>query len=117
MVLLLYVHGCVRDADGKGEVTRRQSMVTERGNACRRGITRLNVREGKDDPKSRQCAMGSPSLGGASTFFFFVLLPLGRPLGLFPGWGGGAASGSLVAVASSVTLVGPVGVAPPLIAE
>ena len=50
-------------------------------------------------------------------FFFLVLLPLGRPLGLFPGWGGGAASGSLVAIASSATLVGPAGVVPPLIAE
>ena len=67
--------------------------------------------------KSRQRGMGSPSLGGASVFFFFVLLPLGRPLGLFPGWGGGAVSGSLLAVASSVALVGPAGVAPPLIAE
>ena len=59
----------------------------------------------------------SPSLGGASVFFFFVLLPLGRPRGLFPGCGGGGASGSAAVVAPpSVTAVGPVGVVP-LIAE
>jgi len=32
-----------------------------------------------------QCMIDGPSLGGASIFFFLVLLPLGRPRGLFPG--------------------------------
>ena len=65
--------------------------------------------------------IGGPSLGGTSIFFFFVLLPLGRPRGRFPGWGGGGASGSPVAVevVASVRLVGPVEMVPvpPLIAE
>ena len=46
--------------------------------------------------------MDSPSFGGGSTFFFLVLLPLGRPRGLFPGWGGGGASGSGAVVGPSV---------------
>ena len=65
--------------------------------------------------------IGGASLGGTSIFFFFVLLPLGRPLGRFPGWGGGGASGSLAAVEDvpSGTLIGPIEVVPgpPLIAE
>jgi len=101
-------------------------MATKLGNTCKHGTTRLNVSpEGgggiRRPSKASHCMIGAPSLGGASTFFFFVLLPLGRPRGRFPGWGGGAASGSPVAVevVASVRLVGPVEVVPmlPLIAE
>jgi len=38
---------------------------------------------GRED--DHQCIIDSTSLGGTSVFFFFVLLPLGRPRGLFPG--------------------------------
>ena len=69
-------------------------MVTRVRNTCEHSTRGSNVREGspeagnngkEDGTQASQCMIDAPSLGGASVFFFFVLLPLGRPRGLFPG--------------------------------
>ena len=93
MVLLSYIHGCVLDADGKGEVTRRQSMVTELGDACRRGMTGLNTREGKEDGRKKLSMRDGfcPLLEWNAWSLLLRLASFGAtpwPLSGLGGWGG-----------------------------
>ena len=90
--------------------------VVQRGLNIRGGFfperrVTVEAKSGRDeDQKPSHRMIDSPSLGGGSVFFFFVLLPLGRPRGLFPGGGGGGASGSRAVPAPSAAVMGPVGV-------
>jgi len=92
MVSLLYIRGSVLDADGKGGVTRRQSMVTERGNTCRRGMTRVNARGGKEGGRKKPSTWNGFSLLGRSICILLLRLAsfgaTSRPLSRLGRWSG-----------------------------
>ena len=79
-IIIIYIRGCILNADGK-RVNYKTTEHGDRTGECMQaeGEEKMTIESGG------QRTMDSPSLGGRSMFFFLVLLPLGRPLGLFPG--------------------------------